>query len=39
MKSLLGTQGRPARDLTLALFEGSRGIARTWVNGRSMRCC
>ena len=28
MKSLLGTQGRPARDLTLALFEGSRGIAK-----------
>ena len=38
MKSLLGTQGRPARDPTLALFEGSRGIAKDLVNGRFMRC-
>lgn len=28
LKTLLGTDGRPARDLTLTLFEGSRGIAK-----------
>lgn len=27
-KTVLGADGRPARDLTLALFEGSRGLAK-----------
>ena len=39
MKSLLGTQGRPARDLTLACSKAAAASPRTWVNGRSMRCC